>query len=388
VSLSPHTTARRCPHFPACPGCPLVALPYRRQLAAKRARVEQALTTALARGDRPAVLAVVPAPAHEGYRIQTKLVAHAARGRLLLGLYRPESHHVVDVSGCPLHAPLLRRAIPVLRDALADAQVPVHGRERRGVRYVLIRASGTQRRLLVTLVSSRVPLGGAPALARRLRALLPLAGLALNENTTAGNEILGPRTIGLWGEQRLTERFGDVVLSAGPTAFVQANAAMAARIYAAIAAAAGLCGEERVVDLYAGTGGIALALASRAREVLGIEEVESAVDAARANARRNRRGNARFVAGRVEEGLADLGAERVDLMTLNPPRKGCGARVAHALAAVGPRRILYLSCCPETFARDAAVLIAGGYALGAVRPFDLLPQTEHVELLGTFTRPG
>jgi 23S rRNA (uracil1939-C5)-methyltransferase len=103
------------------------------------------------------------------------------------------------------------------------------------------------------------------------------------------------------------------------------------------------------------------------------------------NAVRAGRRNARFVAGRAEETLAGRDGA-FDLVTLNPPRKGCGEIVVRRLVRLGAPRLLYLSCSPESFARDAAALGAGGYALERVQPFDLLPQTEHVELLGTFVR--
>ena len=115
---------------------------------------------------------MLPALEPSGYRVQTKLMVGGTR-RLVLGLYAPGSHRVVDASGCPLHHPLLQRAIPAIRDALADEAVPLHGRGRTGVRYVLVRASLAEERVLVTLVSSRTPLPHAERLARRLRTAAP-----------------------------------------------------------------------------------------------------------------------------------------------------------------------------------------------------------------------
>jgi len=372
-----------CPHFPRCPGCPWVGRPYPDQLESKRVRTLTAIASALPDFDASRVAAVEAAPSATDYRVQTKLmVAAAARGPVL-GLYAPGSHRVLDVSGCPLHDRLLQRAIPAVRDVLAAERIPIHDRHRAGVRYVLLRASLSQARVLVTLVTSRMPLPGVDRIARRLRALLPLAGLLVNENASRGNVILGTNTTRVWGEAVLRERYGAVTLAAGPTAFVQANTAMATRIYAAIARAAALDGTARVLDLYCGVGGIALTLAPGARAVLGVEEVAPAVAAARANGERNGARHARFVAARVEEALAHLD-EPFDVVAMNPPRKGCGPAVVRRLVALAPPRVLYLSCHPDSFARDAADLAAGGLALERVQPFDLLPQTDHVELLGTF----
>jgi 23S rRNA (uracil1939-C5)-methyltransferase len=346
----------------------------------------EALATALPEVPATIVASVAPAPSPSGYRVQTKLMVGATTHGPVLGLYAPRSHRIVDASGCPLHDPILQRTIPALRDEFARAGVPLHTRGRFGVRYALLRASVSEERVLVTLVSSRLPLANVEHLARRLRTRVPLAGLLVNENASTGNVILGTRTERIWGEATLRERYGEITIAAGPTAFVQANTRMASAIYAAIAEAAALTGRERVVDLYCGVGGIALTLARHAASVLGIEEVEAAVVAARANAKRAAfAATTRFVAGRVEERLVALD-EPADVVTLNPPRKGCGADVAAALARMAPRRILYLSCNPESFARDAAALVTGGFRLTTVRPFDLLPQTDHVELLGIFVR--
>ena len=327
----------------------------------------------------------MPASQQTGYRVQTKHVVARTRTGVTLGLYRPGTHQVADVSRCPLHDPLIVRALPILRDVLTNTRTPIHSDTHGGVRYALMRASIHQRRLLVTLVSSRAALDEAAAIARGLRAALPLAGLLLNENATTGNVIVGTQTRRIWGASELSDRYGDVDLAASPIAFVQANTRMAARAYRAIASAAALRGSERVVDLYCGVGGIALTLAPRARAVVAIEEEPSAIRAARANARRNRRRNVRFEVGRVEERHDLLDAFKPDLVTINPPRKGCGAAVAGALVRAAVPRILYLSCDPTSFARDAAAFVRGGYRLRRVHPFDLMPHTEHVELLGDFT---
>jgi len=363
--------------------------PYAGQLADKHARVVLALRDAL--GDAaPAIEPVMPAGRQTGYRVQVKHVVARTRQGVTIGLYRPGTHHVADATGCPLHDSLIARALPRLRDALVQSNVPIHGATgatRPGIRYALLRASIHERRILVTLVSSLRRLVEAEAIARALRGALPLAGLLVNTNATTGNVIVGAQTQRVWGAAELCDRYGDVELSASPVAFVQANTRMAARIYAAIADAAALGGEERVVDLYCGVGGIALTLAARAREVVAIETEPAAIRAARTNAQRNRRRNVRFEVGRVEERGDALAALRPDVVTLNPPRKGCGPAVETALIDAGVPRILYLSCDPTSFARDAAALVRGGYRLERIRPFDLMPHTEHIELLGEFRRP-
>ena len=167
------------------------------------------------------------------------------------------------------------------------------------------------------------------------------------------------------------------------TAFFQVNRDVAARIYADVTDAAALTGTERVVDAYAGVGGIALTLARGAAEVVGIEEHPRAVADAQAAALLNHLVRARFVVGDVEAELQRLGA--ADVVVLNPPRRGCAATVLRAAAALKPRLIAYVSCAPDTLARDLALLQKEGLVTRSVVPYDMLPQTPHVESLAIVT---
>jgi 23S rRNA (uracil1939-C5)-methyltransferase len=377
-------TADRCRHFPRCAGCPLVAEPYERQLTRKLRLVRETVLATV--GAEVPIRAVVPAPAREGYRVQAKLMVHRGRRGTVLGLYAPGTHRVLDASDCPLHHPLLRRAAAAARAALDAMDVPIHGPGVAGVRYVLLRASEHARRVMVTLVSSRSALPGIGAVASMIGRAVPLAGLHLNLNTSAGNVIVGERTERIRGAPTLAERYGEVTLVAGPTAFVQANTRMAARIYARIAALAAVRRDERVLDLYCGVGGIALTIARSAREVAGVEASAEAVRSARENAAANGAANVRFVHADVTTDIARVLERGADVITLNPPRKGCGDDVARALAASDARRLVYLSCSPASFARDARRVTSDAFRLAAVEPFDLLPQTEHVELVAVFDR--
>jgi 23S rRNA (uracil1939-C5)-methyltransferase len=171
-------------------------------------------------------------------------------------------------------------------------------------------------------------------------------------------------------------------LSSG--AFFQANREVAARAYAAIADGLAVRSAERVVDAYSGVGGIALTLARDAGEVIGIEAHAGAVDDARASAVRAGTTNAEFRAGDAASELARI--HHADVLALNPPRKGCAPAVLAEVARLAPRAIAYLSCDPDTLARDLAVLAGQGYRTTGVAPFDMLPHTPHVEALALLER--
>jgi 23S rRNA (uracil1939-C5)-methyltransferase len=189
----------------------------------------------------------------------------------------------------------------------------------------------------------------------------------------------------LAGATALEERVGTVRLRLSATAFFQVNRQVAGRIYEELRQSAALTGAERVVDCYSGVGGIALTLASGAREVVGIEERSAAVADARASAELSGVSNARFVCGDVAEHLSGLRGAAV--VVLNPPRRGCSPAVLEAAARLGPRLLAYVSCAPETLARDLELLLQRGLRPRRVIPYDMLPSTPHVEALALLT-PG
>ena len=372
-----------CPAYGACGGCTLEHMAYARQLEWKKEHVQAVLAQA---GVTAPVAACVPSPRPLGYRNKSKLVyAVDAAGTPVLGAYAPRTHRVVDLAGCRVAEPPL--------DDVAGALVKLfaaHGvlgydeRTAEGLlRYAILRVNHLGQ-VLVTLVTASDLFADGEAVARALIAARPeVVGVVQNINRSRGNALYGDEERTLAGDAALPDQVGAVELRLSSTAFFQVNREVAARIYADVADAAALTGTERVVDAYAGVGGIALTLARGAAEVVGIEEHPRAVADAQASAQLNHAVRVRFVVGDVEEELARLGA--ADVVVLNPPRRGCAHKVLRAAAALKPRLIAYVSCAPDTLARDLALLAEEGFVTRSVVPYDMLPQTPHVESLAIVT---
>ena len=390
---SPARRPPACPAFGACGGCLLQHLAYDAQLLWKRGRVARAFSAHPALAEVK-VDACVASPRPLGYRNRSKLVvARQLDGRLVLGAYAPRSHDVVDLAGCRIAEPPLEETAAALRALFDEAGVRAYDeRTLTGdLRHVVLRANHQGRALAVWIVARPLPDG--VALARRFRAARPeVIGVVEHENRSRGNVIFSDESGGnerlLDGTDEIEEQIeiaGHTVrLKLAPGAFFQANREVAALAYAAIADALAIQPSERVVDAYCGVGGIALTLARGAAEVLGLESHSGAVAGATASAALNRITNARFVAGDAAQALAQL--DRADVVVLNPPRKGCAPEVLAEVARLAPRTIAYLSCDPETLARDLALLATRGYRARAVTPFDMLPHTPHVEALAVVDR--
>ena len=390
VSASPDRRAPVCPGFGRCGGCAIQHLAYDAQLVWKRARVVRAFA-AEATLREVAVAHTVPSPRLFGYRNNAKLVA-ARQGRsVVLGGYAPRSHQVVDLLGCRVVEPALDAVAVELRRLLAETDLEIYDERTLAgrLRHVVLR-SNEAGQVLCTLVVVR-PLPDGAALAERLRAARPeVAGIVEHENRSRGNAIFAAggaeRLLAGAGEieDRLALEDRSLRVRLTPGAFFQANRDVAALAYSAIARALAVESTQRVVDVYSGVGGIGLALANRAADVLGIESHAGAVANASAAAALNGITNARFVAGDAAAALAAV--DRADVVVVNPPRKGCAPDVLAQMTRLAPRAIAYLSCEPDTLARDLAVLMAAGYRPRAITPYDMLPHTAHVETLAILGR--
>jgi 23S rRNA (uracil1939-C5)-methyltransferase len=377
---SPARRATACAGFGACGGCVLQHLDVAAQLEWKAARLGRALAAQAALAG-VSVSRGVASPRALGYRNRVKLVCARQDGAVVLGAFAPRSHDVVDLAGCRVSEPPLEEAADVLRRLLSTAGVaPYDERTFTGdLRHVVLRANHAGE-VLAILVVARAAAPGVEALARALRAAHPnVAGVVENVNRTRGNVIYGDEECVLEGQGALEDHVGDVRLRLSPRAFFQANRDVAALAYATIAREVAARPSERVVDAYGGVGGIALTLARAAGEVIGIEEHAAATADARASAALNGAANARFVTGDVAERLREI--DRADVVVLNPPRKGCSPAALAEVARLRPRAVAYLSCDPDTLARDLAALVERGHRVRSVTPFDMMPHTPHVEAL-------
>lgn len=333
-----------CAHCGDCGGCPLMHLRYDAQLRAKEERVRHALRGLLGDAAGDALGPIEAAPEPLGYRETAKYVVVRRGGHVLLGSYSPGTHRVADMSGCHV----ARAPIPAVAAATADLCDETGATPR----YVVIRAED---RAVGVVIVAWAPDPRFAGIASELRRRIPEVGsVVLSINPSRGNVILGTEEIPLDGE------------AFSPRRFRQANPRQARRLYADLASAAADGPHQTVFDLYCGAGAIAEALATLPRcDIV-------AVDREPASPR-----GARFVCSDAAAFLKS--ALPADLIVVNPPRRGLGDAVCQQLVGNGCPRLFYVSCMPETFAKDVERL-RDRFAIEFVRPYDLLPQTPHIEL--------
>jgi 23S rRNA (uracil1939-C5)-methyltransferase len=379
-----------CAKAAVCDGCPLVQMKYPAQLDWKRALVADALYGYLSlQGVTPHPVLPSPKPLH--YRSSAKLVIAGKFSAPVIGIYRRNSHEVLDIGDCPLHHPLINRVVAAVKEGIRKGKVPIYSpRSGTGLlRYLVVRVSETENRAMAVLVTAERNFNEIHHLAKHIQKAVPeVEVVAQNVNSSTGNVIFGEKDHFVTKQRVLGDAIGETRFVISPRSFFQVNSGGARLIYEKVREWGALTGRESVVDLYCGVGGISLFLAPHAREVVGIEVVEAAVADAEKNARLNGIRNCRFEAGGAAELLEELHEEgmRPALVVLNPPRKGCDEEVLRDAAGLTPAKIIYVSCSPQSLARDLDILARLGYRTREVQPVDMFPQTPHVENVALLVR--
>ena len=372
-----------CSESADCFGCPLIAMKYSEQKNWKRGMI----LAEMAKYPILSETVVHPLLSPDNlihYRTTAKLTVAGKFSEPFIGIYRRASHDVYDLDHCPIHHPLIDKVVEAVRKGIKKGKVQVYNPQSKMglLRYLVVRVSVHEKRAMVVFVTSKRSFNEIHHLGRFVQELVPEVEVVVqNVNSTEGNVIMGQKDYFMTKKLYLTERIGDVAFRISPRSFFQVNNSGANLIYSKVREWAGLTGSETVLDLYCGIGGIALFLAGAAKNVIGVEVVEEAVADAGMNARINGIRNCRFEAGDVADLLDELSNEQpsVDVAVLNPPRKGCDQKVLERVTALGPKSIIYVSCSPQSLARDLDILGKQGYLCPEIQPVDMFPQTVHVE---------
>lgn len=376
---SPARRAPDCPHIPACGGCALRHISYAEELDAKRQWVEDALRRV---GGVETEVGILGADAVDGYRNKAIFPVSPA-GQA--GFYRARSHDVIPAVDCRLQTPQANAVAQAVEAYLRDEGVPAYD-ERSGqglLRHIYVRTSQAGR-TLVCLAVNGASLPREAALAERIRRACPqVIGVVLNTNTRDTNVVLGDAYRTIWGEDTLTDTLCGLSVRLSVPSFYQVNRTQAERLYQKAVEFAGLTGRETVLELYCGAGTITMVMARHAARVIGAEIVPEAVENAQANARANGVENVSFLTGDAGAVAAKFAAEhlRPDVVVVDPPRKGLEDGVATSIAAMGPERVVYVSCNPGTLARDVKRFRGEGYSLVRAAAVDMFPRTVHVEAI-------
>ncbi len=391
VESSPYRMEPGCPQSRRCGGCSLQHLSYKAEKREKWAWVRDAFQRIGGFEDivcRPLISTNVT----EGYRNKAMLpVQRGPDSRVKIGFYAKRSHEIIECDACRLQPPEFAHITAAVRRWLEECRIPCYD-ERTGkglVRHLYLRKAFVTGEVMVCLVVSREEMPQRERLFALLDELgLPVASVSININPYRTNVILGGKTVILRGADAIEDVLCGVRVRLQPQSFYQVNHDAAQLLYAKAAEYAALSGKETLVDLYCGAGTIGLSMAGKVRELIGVEEVEEAVEDARRNAAMCGVDHARFVCADAGQAAGQFVQEGVcpDVVVVDPPRKGCSEVTLRAVDAMSPARIVMISCNPASAARDCRLLAGMGWTLQEATPVDLFPRTGHVETVVLLSR--
>lgn len=328
-------------------------------------------------------------PTH--YRNKVQAAFRSKSGKVVSGVYQSATGRIVEVDGCMLEDRCAAPILATVRRLCASMKIkPYDMQTGQGfLRHVLIRRGFASGEILVVLVTARGEFRAVrPFVNELLRRHPEITTVVRNINPTDTALFLGTESTVLHGEGYITDRLCGLDFRISPRSFYQVNPVQTEVLYQKVRAFAALSGHERVIDAYCGTGTIGLTLADAAREVIGVEINRDAVADATVNAALNNIQNAVFHTADAGDFMKEMaeGGETADVVITDPPRAGCSPKFLHSLLALSPARVVYVSCNPETLARDLYTLTKGGYKVAEIQPVDMFPFTGHAECVVRLTR--
>ena len=374
-----------------CGGCPMLGMDYAAQLKQKEEKVR-----ALLGGYGP----VNPIRGMETpYHYRNKVISTFTTGwggGLTSGIYAAGSHKVLPVESCLLQDEVLDTVMQAVRAAAAVCRYQPYNEEKGTglLRHCLLRRGVVTGQVMVVLVTAQPVLPGARNFVKALlteaeKRQVPVTTVVQNYNPRRTSVVLGEQEKVLYGKGFILDTLCGRTYALSPRSFYQINHSQTEVLYGLAVEAAGLTGREVVLDAYCGIGTIGLTAAGHAKQVVGVERNRDAVQDAIGNARRNGVKNARFFAADATRWIAEAAAagQKADVIFMDPPREGSTPQFIESVARMAPQRVVYVSCNPETMARDLALFAQKGYRAAGFTPVDMFPHSEHIEVVCALSKP-
>lgn len=374
-----------CRYAKKCGGCQLQNLDYGEQLSFKQAKIIKLL------GRYCHIDEIIGMEDPTNYRNKLQTAFTFRNGHIYSGIYQSSTKKIVGIDRCLLEDEYSQRIAKTVLKLLTKFKIRAYDlRTGRGFfRHVLVRRAFKTNEFMVVLVTAK---GDFPHKEEFVSELIRQNGkittVVWNINPTETPLFLGDKSEILLGEGYITDKLLGLSFRISPKSFYQVNPVQTEKLYATAKEYASLSGKERVLDAYCGIGTIGLTMADKAREIIGVEVNSDAVNDAIKNAELNGIKNAGFInedAGEFMEKCAQNG-ESIDVVITDPPRAGCSKKFLDSLISLSPNRIVYISCNPETLARDLFVL-KKKYKVKKIQPFDMFPFTNHVETVVLLEKP-
>ena len=370
---------KKCSVSKKCGSCQYQGVPYKEQLAAKQKKMNKLL------GKFGKVKPIIGMDDPFYYRNKVHAVFDRDRkGNIICGTYEAKTHKVVPVEECMIEDKISQEIIRTIRDMLKSFKIKTYDEDTGYglLRHVLVRRGFSTGEIMVVLVVGSPVFPSKNNFVKALQKKYPqITTVVLNVNDKKTSMVLGERDIVLYGKGFIRDTLCGCTFRISPQSFYQVNPVQTEILYKTAIEYAGLGRKETVIDAYCGIGTIGLVAAKRAKNVIGVELNPDAVRDAKINAKENKITNARFYqgdAGEFMEKMAENG-EHADIVFMDPPRTGSDKKFMSSVVKLDPAKIVYISCGPETLARDLEYFTKHGYDVKKIQPVDMFSFTDHCE---------
>ena len=392
ITPSAFRTEPRCPAARPCGGCQLQAMKYEEQLAFKERKIKNNLMRI--GGFKEEEIPMFPIIGmEEPWRYRNKAqfpFGMNKNGEIITGFYAGRTHDIIENADCLLGVQENRGILEIIKAFMKEYRIrPYDEKSHQGlVRHALIRKGFKSGEIMVCLVINGKRLPHGEELVKRLSAVSGMTSISYSINEEKTNVIMGKEIVNLYGPGYITDNIGNVTYQISPLSFYQVNPVQTEILYQTAIDYAGLTGKETVIDAYCGIGTIGLIAAKKAGKVIGVELNKDAVKDARINAKENKITNAAFYQGDAGRFMVEMAAkgEKADVVFMDPPRAGSDERFLSSVVKLSPKKVIYISCNPETLARDLKYLTKHHYKVEKIQPVDMFPFCDHVETVCSLSR--
>lgn len=375
-----------CPYAKKCGGCDYQGIDYKKQLDKKQEYMKKLLSGIC----KVNPIVGMDNPLHYRHKVNAAFDCIKG-GKIVAGVYKKNSHDVVDIESCMIEDEEADAIVREVKGLLRSFKIKTYDEDTGYglLRHVMVRKSYARDEYMVILVLANPILPSKNNFVKALRKNHPkISTVVININDKKTSMVLGERNIVVYGKGFLEDSLCGCTFRLSPSAFYQVNPKQTNFLYEKAMEYAAFSGKERVIDAYCGTGTIGIIASKQAKEVIGVELNKDAVRDAITNAKRNDSKNIRFYnddAGKFMVDMANKG-EKADVVIMDPPRTGSDEAFLSSVVKLGPKRVVYVSCGPDTLARDLKYLTKHGYKAVECTPFDMFPFTEHVETVCLLSR--
>ena len=379
-------TIKKCTVSKKCGGCQYQGVSYQEQLAAKQKKMNKLLKKF---GNVKPIIGM-----EDPYYYRNKVHAvfdRDRKGNIICGTYEAKTHKVVSVEECLIEDKISQEIIRAIRDMLKSFKIKTYDEDTGYglLRHVLVRRGFATNEIMVVLVVASPVFPSKNNFVKALCKKFPqITTVVLNVNDKKTSMVLGERDIVIYGKGFIRDTLCGCSFRISPQSFYQVNPVQTEILYRTAIEYAGLGRKETVIDAYCGIGTIGLVAAKKAKTVIGVELNPDAVHDAKLNAKENKITNARFYQGDAGEFMEAMAAEgeHADVVFMDPPRTGSDKKFMSSVVTLNPSKIVYVSCGPETLARDLEYFTKHGYDVRKIQPVDMFSFTDHCETVCLLTR--